>query len=174
MNEVHDRPGVDDPIWPYVLSQRLMPYIPFVREWWLHVAEYEPPGTGMEELVNTIPGLYIRFTRTAVRSPIHNVQTFPFTPTARLQLSGIQGGANKMVERVCLNNKFKIEEFTIICKSNLPSIFGAGQIVAFVPTDILENTEKLGRWLYFTKEEIEALACEHVPLTVINKALLKL
>lgn len=77
-----------------------------------------------------------------------------------------------MVERVCLDNKMKIDEFTIICKSNLPSTFNASQFVALVPTDILEN-QSLGVWLYFTKEELSLIARGESNEAIKLKAMLK-
>lgn len=169
--KVDDRPGVDDPIWDYVLEQRLRPYIPIAREWWDNVDTYEVINTGVTELKN---GLYIRVTRAAARSPIKGIQAFPFIPTARLQIIGVQGGSSKMVERVCMDGKLKIEEFTIVCKSNLPSTFNSGQFVAFIPTAVYDNVNLLGRWIYITHDEAIQLASGFTPKTVIHKALTKL
>jgi len=170
---VDDKPGLDDPIWNYVLETRLQPYIGYVREWWANVHNFSMLDTGITELYyDDAPGLYVRFTRTAIRSPIRGIQAFPFVPTARLQITGIQGGSTKMIDRVCLNGRFKIEEFTIICKNNLPSVFNASQLVAFVPTELLEN-QTLGCWLYFTQEELSLLARGESNEAIRNKALLK-
>jgi hypothetical protein len=170
--QVDDRPGLDDPIWEHVLKQRLLPYLDTVREWWKGVEDFSMIDTGMMELECETPGLYVRFTRTAIRSPIRGIQAFPFVPTARLQISGIQGGSTKMIDRVCLNNKMKIDEFTIICKSNLPSTFNASQFVAFIPTELLES-KMLGIWLYFTQEELSLLAQGKTNEAIRHKALLK-
>lgn len=171
--QVDDRPGVDDPIWTYVLKTRLEPFIPFVRDWWANAYDFSFLDTGIGEICgDQISGLYVRFTRTAIRSPIRGIQAFPFVPTARLQITGVQGGSTKMIDRVCLENRFKMDEFTIVCKSNLPSIFNASQIVAFIPTDMLENLS-LGVWLYFTKEELSLLARGETNEAIKLKALLK-
>ena len=169
---VDDKPGLDDPVWNYVLEQRLRPFIKRVREWWADVHNFEMIDTGIAEVDPDYPGLYVRFTRTAIRSPIRGIQAFPFIPTGRLQITGVQGGSTKMVERVCLDNKMKIDEFTIICKSNLPSTFNASQFVALVPTDILEN-QSLGVWLYFTKEELSLIARGESNEAIKLKAMLK-
>lgn len=170
---VNDKPGLDDPIWDYVLESRLRLYIPAVRDWWDNVHTFSMVDTGVAEIACDTPGLYVRFTRTAIRSPIKGVQAFPFVPTGRLQLSGVQGGSTKMVERVCLGDRLKIDEFTIICKSNLPSTFGATQFVAFVPTEILEDTYLLGRWIYFTIEECSLIARGETSDAIKLKAMLK-
>jgi len=167
-----DNPGIDDPIWQYTLEQRLLPYIPYVRDWWTCVDKFDMFETGVMELDCPISGLYVRFTRVAIRSPIRGIQAFPFILAARLQLVGIQGGSTKMVERVCMGNKFKIDEFTVICRSHVRSIFSAAQIIAFVPTHILEQQD-LGMWLYFTREEIALLAEGLVSEPIKHKARLK-
>lgn len=167
-------PGLDDPIWPYILTQRLSPYIPKVREWWTNVESYTVNDTGIYELYDeNAPGLMVRFTRTAKRSPVKGIQAFPFVCTGYLQLSGVQGGANKMIERVCMKG-LTIDEFTIVEKHNLPSTFQQGQFVAFIPTDLLKDTTKLGIWLYLTPSEMKALASNVVVDTVKQKVLLKI
>jgi len=172
--QVTDRPGVDDPIWDYVLEQRLRPYVPYIREWWADVHNFSMVDTGIVEIYcEDAPGLYARFTRTAIRSPIRGIQAFPFVPTGRLQITGVQGGSTKMIERVCLDNRMKIDEFTVICKSNLPSTFCAGQFVAFVPTEYLEEKTRLGCWLYFTQDELSMIARGETNEAIRNKALLK-
>ena len=171
---VTDRPGLDDPIWEHVLIQRIMPYIPTIREWWNNVENFTMLDTGIVELECPIAGLYVRFTRTAIRSPIRGVQAFPFIPTGRLQITGVQGGSTKMVERLCLNGRMKIEEFTIICKNNLPSTFNASQLIAIVPTHIIENVkENLGMWLYFKPSELLLLARGETNDAIRCKAMLK-
>jgi hypothetical protein len=160
-------PELDDPIWDYILQTHLMPYLPAVRKWWADVENFSLVDTGVVEL--DYPGLYVRFTRAAVRSPIKNVQAFPFVPTGRLQITNVTGGVSKMVMRVCLNGRFKIDEFTIISKSNLPSTFNQAQFVAFIPTDIYEGSRHLGRWIYLTTEELNALSIRVVLDSTINK-----
>jgi len=170
---VDDKPGLDDPIWDYLIIDRMKPYIPYVRKWWNEARDYSFLSTGSIELYSEeINGLYVRHTRTAVRSPIKGIQCFPYVPTGRLQISGVQGGSVKMIERVCMGNRIKIDEFTLVCKSNLPSTVNASQFIAIIPTAILEfNT--LGIWLYLTQEEIGLLALGHITQAMRNKAALK-
>jgi hypothetical protein len=170
----YDRPGLDDPLWDYVLSTRLRPYIDAVRKWWSEVEELTVSDTGVYAIDYGPPGLVFRFTRSPTKSPVKNVQAFPMVTTAYLQITGIQGGSNKMVERVCINNRFTMDEFTIIEKHNLPSTFQQGQFVAFVPTDILNNTEVFGRWIYITRDELIHLVKGHVTGTMQVKAMNKL
>ena len=171
--EIEDRPGRDDPIWDYVLQTRLMPYIPFAREWWSKVEDLVVHNTGIYDLTGP-PGFRYRFTRVAARSPIKGIQAFPFVPTAYLQISGVQGGSTKMVDRVCLDNKFTIDEFTIVCKSNLPSTVQQGQFIAFIPTRLISKIENLGLWLYLKREELEALGRGIILESVKLKVVLKL
>ena len=112
-----------------------------------------------------------RVTNTPVRSPIKNVQVFPFVPVSYLQLTNVSGGATRMVSRVCANNGFTIEEFTIIEKSNLPSTYHQGQFVAFVPTRILEDTSQLGKWVYMTRPEMIGLMQDKVVQSVKAKVI---
>lgn len=172
---VPEQEKLDDPLWEYVLMSKLQDYITPVRKFWENIQNISITGTGVfpvtvEQIGCEVPsGLMYRTTNTPVRSPIKNVQVFPFVPTAYLQLVGVAGGANKMVGRVCADNNFKIEEFTIIEKSNLPSTYHKGQFVAFVPTNIFESTQLLGKWVYLTTPEMMSLAQGIVSSTVIYK-----
>ena len=106
----------DDPIWEYTLNAKLAQYIPAVRDFWNNIEDIEIVGTGVYPMKgdNNPPGLMYRVTNTPVRSPIKHVQVFPFVPVTYLNLTNIAGGANRMVSRVCADNRFKIDEFTII------------------------------------------------------------
>lgn len=161
----------DDPIWEYVLSTKLTQYIEPVREFWRNIEQIQVVSTGVFPVQgdNVPMGLMYRVTNTPVRSPIKNVQIFPFIPVAYLNLTNIAGGANRMVSRVCANNKFTIEEFTIIEKSNLPSTYHKGQFIAFVPTDILTSIKELGKWVYLTAPEMIALMQDTTPKSVKGK-----
>jgi hypothetical protein len=169
---VDDRPGLDDPIWDYVIESRLRPYIERAREWWANVHNFEMIDTGIIEIDENYPGLYARFTRTAVRSPVKGIQAFPFIPIPRLQITGVQGGVVKMIDRRCLNNRLKIDEFTIVAKSNLPSTFSGAQIIAIIPTEIMES-RNFGVWLYFTPDELSLLARGETNDAIRLKAMLK-
>lgn len=164
---------VDDPIWDYVLNSKLVPYIPKVREFWDHITEIEIIGTGVHPVQgdNVPPGLMYRVTNTPVRSPIKHVQVFPFVPVAYLQITNVAGGAQRMVSRVCADNRFKIEEFTIIAKANLPSTYHQGQFVAFVPTSILNSAQSMGKWVYLTMDEMMALCSDKVTPKVKEKVI---
>lgn len=153
----------DDATWEYVLATKLMPYLPSVRDWWNNVEDILITGTGVFPVKgdNVPPGLMYRMTNTPVRSPIKHIQVFPFVPVNYLQLSNVAGGANRMITRVCADN-FTLEEFTIISKSNLPSTYHQGQIIAFVPTQKLNAVSELGKWIYLTKAEQLALVNDKV------------
>lgn len=169
--KVADIEKYDDPIWEYVLNSKLAVYIPYVRKFWNDIENINITGTGVYPIKgDDIPaGLMYRVTNTPVRSPIKHIQVFPFVPVAYLQITNVAGGANRMVSRVCADNKFKIEEFTIIEKSNLPSTYHQGQFVAFVPTNILTGIKDLGKWVYMTAPEMIALMQEKVPNSVKQK-----
>lgn len=149
----------DDPIWEYTLNAKLAQYIEHVRKFWKDIENIEVMCTGVFPVQgeNIPPGLMYRVTNTPVRSPIKHVQVFPFVPVTYLNLTNVAGGANRMVSRVCADGKFKIEEFTIIEKSNLPSTYHSGQFVAFVPTKVLNSVKELGKWVYLTAPEMIAL-----------------
>ena len=154
---------VKDPIWEYVLNSRLTPYIPTVRDFWEHIEDVKVTTTGVYTLDSEeAPGLMYRVTNTPVRSPIKNVQVFPFVPSGYLQITNVPGGTIRMISRLCSDNKFKIEEFTIVEKSNLPSTYHQGQILAFIPTALLEGTQKLGKWVYLTVPEMLSLVNDNV------------
>lgn len=164
-----DNEKLDDPLWEYVLGTKLMPYIPRVREFWEHIEEIDIKGTGVFPIDNAPPGLMYRMTNTPVRSPIKNIQVFPFVPVAYLQLTNVAGGAQRMVTRVCADNKFKIEEFTIVAKAHLPSTYHQGQFVAFIPTTRLDSVDMLGKWVYLTMDQMLALCRGIVPPKVVEK-----
>lgn len=163
----------DDPIWEYTLNAKLAPYIPAIRKFWDNIEDINILGTGVYPIryddVEVPPGLMYRVTNTPVRSPIKHVQVFPFVPVMYLNLTNIAGGANRMVSRVCADNKFKIEDFTVVEKSNLPSTYHQGQFVAFVPTNILNSTRDLGKWVYMTAPEMIALMQDKVLQSVKYK-----
>lgn len=160
----------DDPIWEYTLNAKLAQYIPAVRDFWNNIEDIEIVGTGVYPMKgdSNPPGLMYRVTNTPVRSPIKNVQVFPFVPVSYLQITNVAGGANRMVSRVCAN-EFMIEEFVIIEKSNLPSTYHQGQFIAFVPKDILNSAKSLGKWVYLTTPEMCALVQGKVTTPIKNK-----
>lgn len=159
---------INDPIWEYTLNAKLSVYLPFVRKFWENISDIEITGTGVYPITyDGVPnGLYYRVTNTPVRSPIKNVQVFPFVPTSYLNLTNVAGGAVRMVSRVCENNKFIMDEFTIIEKSNLPSTYHQGQFVAFVPTAYLNSAKSLGKWVYLTVNEMSLICQGAVPHSV--------
>lgn len=162
---------INDPIWEYTLYTKLTPYIPAVRRFWEKIEDTPVHSTGVFPIKDeeAPPGLMYRVTNTPVRSPIKNVQVFPFVPCVFLQLTNVAGGAVRMVSRVCAGNRFAIDEFIIIEKNNLQSTYHNGQFVAFVPRDILEGARALGKWVYLTTPEMCSLLGNTVPKDVKNK-----
>lgn len=162
---------LEDPVWEYVLNSKLAQYMPAVRKFWENVTEIEISGTGVYPVTgdDVPPGLMYRVTNTPVRSPIKHIQVFPFVPVVYLQITNVAGGANRMVSRVCADNRFTIDEFTIIEKSNLPSTYHQGQFVAFVPTDVLNGVKGLGKWVYLTAPEMLALMQDKVTRSIKQK-----
>ncbi len=162
---------VDDPIWEYVLTSKLTPYLDCVRKFWDNITEIPVSSTGVFQIEDAPPGLMYRVTSTPVRSPIKNVQVFPFVPTSFLQITNVTGGATRMVSRLCSDRGFKLEEFTIIEKSNLPSTYHQGQFVAFIPTNVLEQTNLMGKYVYLTADEMIRLMQDIVLPSVKNKVI---
>lgn len=163
-----------DPIWEYVLVSKLQPYIETVRKWWDNYANLTIRGTGVFPVdyddVDCPPGLMYRVTSTPVRSPIKHVQAFPFVPTAYLQITGVPGGVNKMIERECTKG-LHLDEFVIVEKHNLPSTYHKGQFVAFVPLSVMEGREQLGKYVYLTRSELTALTQGNILPSINNKLL---
>lgn len=157
---MNDESILDDPIWEYTVVSRLQPYLPAVRKWWSEYENMRILGTGVFPIeyddVECPPGLSMRMTNTPVRSPIKNVQAFPFVPSSYLQITNVAGGVNRMIERVCKN--LVLDEFTIIEKHNLPSSYQKGQLICFVPTTVLEGAREMGKYVYLTVQELCALA----------------
>lgn len=165
----------DDPVWEYVMFTKLQDYITPAREFWKHITDIEVNGTGVfqakDKFDNMPSGLMYRVTSTPVRSPIKGIQVFPFVPVAYLQLTNIAGGAIRMVDKLCADGKFKIEEFTIISKSNLPSTYHSGPILAIIPTEELELNALKGKYIYLTCEEMVSLCTGKVPESVRYKVI---
>lgn len=161
----------DDPIWEYILNSKLVKYVPHVRKFWENIQNVEITGTGVYPVTgdDVPPGLMYRVTNTPVRSPIKHVQVFPFVPVVYLQLANVSGGASRMVSKVCADDRFKIEEFVIVEKSNLPSTYHQGQFVAFVPEDILSGARDAGKWVYMTTDEMRSVCQGNVPFSVRGK-----
>lgn len=152
---------LDDPVWEYVLVSKLQPYMNAVKHFWEHYSDISVSETGVIDYcppdIEAPAGLMLRITSTPVRSPIKNVQVFPFVPTAYLNISGVAGGVNRMVERVC-NKGLDIDGMQLIEKHNLPSTYHSGQFIAFVPKTVLEGRQELGKYVYLTCTELYALA----------------
>lgn len=137
----------DDPIWEYTLVRKLQPYVPAVRRWWSEYENMKIVSTGVCAIkyddIEVPPGLVMRMTNTPARSPIKNVQAFPFVPSSYLQITGVPGGASRMIERVCYNG-LKLEEFTIIEKHNLPSSYQKGQLLVTIVELLRDRGQALG------------------------------
>lgn len=162
----------DDPIWEYVLISKIQPYLPAIKHWWENYANMRILSTGVLPIdypdIETPPGLFMRMTNTPVRSPIKNVQAFPFIAASYLQITGVPGGVTKMIERVC-HKGLEIEDFQIIEKHNLPSTYQKGQLLCVVPKKVLENAQELGKYVYLTLQELCALAQGQVLPSIVNK-----
>ncbi len=136
----------------YLLSTRLIPYLKDMREFWQQVTGINTMITGEHKFKGDI---YYRVTNTPNRSPIKNIQVFPFVSTANLGIGS--SGYQQTLAKICCENKFRIEEFTIIVKSGIPTMFQRGQWLAFIPTDVLEKAQDIGTWVFLTKEEMRNL-----------------
>lgn len=162
----------DDPIWEYTLATRLKPYIPSVRYFWDHYAELDIKSTGVTPLkypeLNTPDGLMLRMTSTPVRSPIKNVQAFPFVPIPFLNLARLAGGTYKMVEFLC-DKGFEIDEFKLIEKHGLPVMYHRAAFVAFIPKQVIAGLDDLGKYVYLTRQELCQLSIGGLPQTVVAK-----
>jgi hypothetical protein len=144
--------------------------------WWADVANVSPSETGILELnysEEQPPGLFQRFTRTPIRSPIRGIQAFPFVVAAYLQITGVAGGSTKLIQRLLVNRDFTLFEFTLIELHNLPSTFNQGQLIAFVPTEILDDVQSFGKWIYLTNEELSGLIRGVIFDTVRDKAIIR-
>ena len=164
----------DDPIWEYTLATRLTPYITEVRKFWKNIDNLAPDNIGTFNIEGdgVPPGLMYRICNTPVRSPVKHIQVFPFVPAAYLQIMGVPGGATKMISRVCYGDRFKLEEFTIIEKSRLSEMYNQGQVLIFVPTDMYEGKQKLGKYIYITLPEMLSMSNGVIPQSVklkVNK-----
>lgn len=164
---------IDDSAWEYILVSKLMPYVECVKKWWSLYGKNEIPNTGIYPMTfddDTVvpPGIFIRATATARRSPIKNIQAFPFIPTHYLQIFKVPGGVCRMIEVVCKRN-IEIEGLKVIEKNNLRT-WHKGQFIALVPKEIYENTINLGRYLYLSKNELLCMSQGVLPESMIKKS----
>lgn len=162
-----------DSDWEYIFVSKLMPYIACVKKWWRMCGDNEITSTGVSPMTfddgtNVPAGLFVRTTATARRSPIKHVQAFPFIPTHYLPIYKVPGGMCRMIERVCGRN-IEIDGLKVIEKHNLPSTWHQGQFVALVPKEIYNNAQKLGRYMYLSKEEILSIADGFLTWPTIRK-----
>ncbi len=157
-----------------VVRERLQPYLPIVRRWWAELPDLVPPDTGIYTIEydeDQPPGIFYRFTRTAIRSPIKGIQAFPFVVAGYLQITGVRGGSTKLIQRMMMQRDFILDEFTCLELHNLPSTFNQGQLIAFVPTELFLDTAHLGKWIYLTTEEISDLIRGVISESVMVKAI---
>lgn len=160
----------DDPIWEFLVRDRMKPYITAARKWWKSYESISVHETGVYPAnMEDAPGMMFRFTKSAAKSPIKCVQVFPFVPVAYLQISGVAGGSTKMVQRVC-SGGLKMDEFTVVEKHNLPSTYNQGQFLAIIPTEVYEGAKIMGRFVYLNVAQIESLSQGILPPEVIEKA----
>lgn len=157
----------DDALWEYTMHTRLIDYIPSVRKFWATADQLDIERIGIYKIEDAPPGLHYRITATPARSPIKNIQVFPFLPTAYLQLTGVPGGPLRMVERV-IGRGFEIEEFTCVEKHNLPSTYHQGQFIVFVPTEMFKGLKSFGRYVYLTAAEMAEIK-EHSTLWSVRR-----
>lgn len=137
----------------YILISRLMPYLDEMRKFWANVKNINVLISG-EHKVEGVQDMYYRVTSTPTRSPIKNVQVFPYIPTAVL---GMANGYQQILAKLCCDKSFRFEEFTILVKSGIPTMCQRGQWLTFIPTDILNQDQDRGTWVYLTKEEMKNL-----------------
>jgi hypothetical protein len=165
--------GLDDPVWPFVLRDRLRPYIIPVREWWATVDELDP-AVGIFPIEHEeAPGLFYRFTNTKLRSPVRGVQVFPFVIASYLQITGVASGSTKLVSRLLAGQDFFMDEFVCLEIKRLPSMFNQAQLIAIVPTEQYFDTSRNGSWVYLTKDELSLLIRGKVSAKIREKAILR-
>lgn len=157
-----------DPQNVQIILGRLNKYIPALRDFWKKFPEQTSLSRiGSFEVATAPYGLYYRVCATSVRSPIKHLQVFTYVPVSFLQLSGISGGVNRMIERVC--NELRIEEFVIIQKHASPATYNGGHILCIVPADVYEGTKTMGRYVYLTYEELADLRRNFIPKSAALK-----
>jgi len=164
---------INDDEWEYILITKLMPYVEYIKKWWSLYGKNDIQSTGVSPMTfddgTVVPQeIFIRTTTTARRSPIKGIQAFPFIPTSYLQIYKVPGGMCRMIERVCERN-IEIDGLKVIEKHNLPSTWHQGQFVALVPKEIYNNAQKLGRYMYLSKEEILSIADGFLTWPTIRK-----
>lgn len=162
--------SLDDPIWDYVLGTRLKPYVEYAKKWWETYEQQELTETGVCPIQgDDVPsGMMLRKTNTPAHSPIKGVQIFPFVPAGYLQITGVAGGVTRMISRVC-DRGFEIDGIRVVEKHNLPSTYHKGQILCFIPKDIIEGKQKFGKFVYLTLPEMVALSQGQILPTLSRK-----
>lgn len=152
-----------------IVFTRLAKYMPTIREFWKRYPNdimMDHVGSFMVDEANA-PGLMYRVCPNSIRSPIKHLQVFTFVPVAFLQISGISGGVNRMVERVC--NEVTLDEFTIVQKHASPATYNGGHILCIVPTEYYNGTKSMGKWVYLTYDELMLLRKHEIPVSAHQK-----
>jgi hypothetical protein len=144
--------------------------------WWHDYQELAPYDVGVYPVMydDLQPeGLFYRIYRAPVQSAIKGIQGFPFIQTTSLGVVGPGDHKFTDVAELLFDRTYTIDEFTCIALDTLNTEINHTQAIAFVPTDVLDDTKTIGKWIYFTTEEISLLIKGKVTEPIRMKAILK-
>lgn len=156
-----------DPVYEYVLKEKLVPFLDGARKWYATRGERLYPQTGIYDVEPY--GLTVRVHKTPKHSTIMGVQSFPFVSVSMLQMPKCPGGVRMLVRRL-VGDGMTIDEFTVFAKQNLTSTNQAALFLALILTSELQSSST-GRWMYFNQDELLDLSAGIVTDEVRVKAM---
>ena len=160
---------IDDPVFRYVLMDKLQPYIAAARKWWAEKEGRSFLTTSTFPLKWGPPGMYEKCTRSPRMSPIYGIQAFPVVNVSYLDLPRMPLGAMSMVEKIAKEG-IEIDEFVIVSKSGLQSTNRAGLFLCIILKEELES-RSMSRWVYMRPNDILELANGIVSKDLIERIL---
>jgi len=159
----------DDPVFLYILIDKLQPYIQAARQWWADKEGHSFQTTSTFPIKWGPPGFYEKCTRSPRQSPVYGIQAFPIVHVSHLQLPRMPLGAMSMVEKLTKDG-IEIEEFVIIGKSGLQSTSRLSLFLCIIPKKELE-ARSMSRWVYMRPNEMIELVSGAVPKSLVERLL---
>jgi len=156
--------------WEYILATRLLPYLPDIRLFWENVEKVNVMITGEHHVEGAKPNVFYRVTQSPARSPLKNIQTFPYIPIDSLGLTGRD--CQQALTEICMGG-WQFEEFTVVVKAGVPTMCQRNMFVAFIPTSMYNEVMSAGSWVYLTVDEMRQLCALPKVYKTIKAKLIK-
>jgi len=159
--------NINDPVFQYVLIDKLQPYIVAARKWWKEKEGHSFLTTSTFPIKWGPPGFYEKCTRSPRQSPIYGVQAFPIVAVSFLDLPRMAMGAMSAVEKIAKDG-LEIDEFIVTSKQGLQSTSRCGLFLCLIPKEEM-NLRTPSRWIYLKPNDILELVNGFVSAELIER-----